>query len=284
METEMGHLKPLPETLTRRGFVAASLGASVTLAAAAVRAQTVIHTDAAGLVAGEVKVPAAGGDIPAYRAMPASGGPFPTVLVIEEISGLGDYIEDVCRRLAKLGYFAVVPELFSRQGGLAAATSQQQAVQMLGATPDASTMADLDATQAWAKASGKADTARLAVTGFCLGGRVTWLYAEHNPGLKAAVSWYGFLTGQVSEIKPKTPLDLVADLKCPVLGLYGGKDPGNPAETIERMKQAAAAAGKKIEFVVYPEAGHGFHSDYRPAYVKSAAEDGWKRLQAWFKQ
>ena len=283
MDEELaGH--PPAESFTRRGFVATSLGVGIALTTTPAMAQVTIRTDDAGLTAGDVTIPSPAGPIPAYRAMPDKGGVFPTILVVEEISGLQDYLKDVCRRLGKLGYFAVAPELFARQGGLAHAASQQQAMQMLGATADAAVMADLDAAAAWARASGKSDPARLGVTGFCLGGRVAWLYAEHNPALKAAVVWYGRVVGTTDELHPANPLDRVADIRCPVLGLFGGQDPSITAQSLERMKQAATAAGKKVEIVTYPDAGHAFHSDYRTSYQKKAAEDGWRRMQAWFKE
>jgi len=269
---------------TRRGFVATSLGVGFTLAAGPVMAQTAIHTDSNGLVAGEVKIPASGGDMPAYRAMPASGGPFPTVLVVQEIFGVHEYIKDVCRRFGKLGYLAVAPELYARQADMSKVTDGQAAIAVMRRVPDAQVMGDLDSAAAWAKSSGKGDPGKLAVTGFCWGGRITWLYAEHNANLKAAVSWYGAVAGAKSEIAPTQPLDHAADLHCPVLGLYGGQDKGNPESVLDRMKQAAAAAGKTVQIVVYPEAQHGFHADYRASYDKPAAEDGWKRLQAWFRQ
>ena len=275
----------LPKTdFTRRGFVATSLGIGFTLAAGPVMAETAIHTDSDGLTAGEVKIPAAGGEMPAYRAMPATGGPFPTILVVQEVFGVHEYIKDVCRRFAKLGYFAVAPDLYARQADMSKVTDGAAAVAVMRRVPDAQVMGDLDATSAWAKVSGKADMSRLGITGFCWGGRITWLYAEHNADLKAAVSWYGFVTGPKTEMTPSQALDHVPDLHCPVLGLYGGQDKGNPQSALDQMKQAAAGAGKTVEIVVYPEAQHGFHADYRTSYDKPAAEDGWKRLQAWFKK
>ena len=272
-------------TLSRRTVIATSLATGFALAVQPVAAQTTITTDTNGLSAGEVKIPTQDGEIPAYRAMPAEGGPFPTVLVIQEIFGVHEHIKDVCRRLAKLGYFALAPELYARQGDVSKLTNIQQIVsEVVSKVPDAQVMSDLDAAVAFAKATGKADTGRLGITGFCWGGRITWLYAAHNPGVKAGVAWYGRLVGDSSALTPKHPVDVAADLKAPVLGLYGGTDQGIPLVTIDRRKEACRAAGKTCDVVVYPEAPHAFHADYRPSYRAEPAQDGWKRLQDWFRQ
>jgi carboxymethylenebutenolidase len=223
--------------------------------------------------------------MPAYRAMPASGGPFPVVLVVQEIFGVHEHIKDVCRRFAKLGYCAVAPELYARQGDVSKMTDIQEIVNSVVAkVPDAQVMTDLDATVTWAEKSGKGDVKRLGITGFCWGGRVVWLYAAHNPRLKAGVAWYGRLVGQATDLTPKYPLDLVSDLKAPVLGLYGGADQGIPNDTVEKMQAALKAAGKPSEIVLYPDTPHGFYADYRASYRKEQAQDGWKRLQEWFKK
>ncbi|KQQ24377.1 dienelactone hydrolase family protein [Methylorubrum extorquens] len=272
-------------TLSRRTVIATSLATGFALAVQPVAAQTTITTDTNGLIAGEVKIPTRDGEIPAYRAMPAEGGRFPTILVVQEIFGVHEHIKDVCRRLAKLGYFALAPELYARQGDVSTLTNIQQIVsEVVSKVPDAQVMSDLDAAVAFAKGTGKADTARLGITGFCWGGRITWLYAAHNPAVKAGVAWYGRLVGDSSALMPKNPVDIAADLKAPVLGLYGGADQGIPVATIDRMKEACRAAGKTCDFVVYPEAGHAFHADYRPSYRAEPAQDGWKRLQDWFRQ
>ncbi|CAO4170021.1 Putative carboxymethylenebutenolidase [Methylorubrum aminovorans] len=272
-------------TLSRRTVIATSLATGFALAVQPVAAQTTITTDTNGLSAGEVKIPTQDGEIPAYRAMPAEGGPFPTILVIQEIFGVHEHIRDVCRRLAKLGYFALAPELYARQGDVSRLTNIQQIVsEVVSKVPDAQVMRDLDAAVAYAKGTGKADTARLGITGFCWGGRITWLYAAHNPNVKAGVAWYGRLVGDASDLMPKHPVDVAADLKAPVLGLYGGADQGIPVATIERMKEACRAAGKTCDFVVYPDAPHAFHADYRPSYRAEPAQDGWRRLQDWFRQ
>jgi carboxymethylenebutenolidase len=268
----------------RRAFVVTSLGAGFALAVLPVSAQT-ITTSADGLVAGEVKVPAKGGDMPAYRAMPATGSNFPTVLVVSEIWGVHEHIKDVVRRFAKLGYYAIAPELFARQGDAGKVTDTQALIRdIVARTPDAEVMADLDAAVAYAKASGKADTTKLGITGFCWGGRTTLMYSAHNPNVKAAVPWYGPVARSYYP-GDKTALDVAAQIKAPVLGLYGGDDPGIPNDTVEKMAAALKAAGNaRSEFVIYPGTPHAFHADYRPSYRKDKADEGWKRATAWFKQ
>ncbi len=270
--------------LNRRGFVAASLATTAAVGAAPAVAQTIV-TDTQGLNAGPITLPTRDGAIPGYAARPEAPGKYPIVLVIMEISGLSDYIADVCRRLAKLGHFAVASDLYIRQGDLAKTDDVGARMQIVSRTPDQQIMSDLDAAAAWAEATGFGDGGKLAVTGFCRGGRAVWLYAAHNPRLKAAVAWYGHLAGTATELQPRWPIDVVADLKGPVLGLYGGADAGIPVDQVERMREALKAAGKTAEIVVYPGAGHAFHADWRPTnYHPEAAQDGWRRLQAWFKQ
>ncbi|MGH7960837.1 MAG: dienelactone hydrolase family protein [Candidatus Binatia bacterium] len=270
--------------LTRREFVITALATGFALAVQPVSAQT-LTTDATGLDAGEVKIPVADGELPAYRAVPATGGPFPTVLVVQEIFGVHEHIKDVCRRFATLGYLAVAPALYARQGDVSQMADINEIVsKVVSKVPDAQVMADLDATVSWAEQSGKGDTARLGITGFCWGGRVVWLYAAHSPRLKAGVAWYGRLVGQPSELMPRHPLDVAAILKAPVLGLYGGDDAGIPNETVEQMRKTLQAAGSPSEIVLYPDTPHGFYADYRASYRKEQAQDGWKRLQEWFKK
>jgi carboxymethylenebutenolidase len=281
------HIKSLvpPTDVSRRGFVVTSLASGFALAVQPVCAQTMITTDTNGLTAGEVKIPVAGGEIPGYRAMPASGGPFPTVLLIQEIFGVHEHIKDMCRRFAKLGYFAVAPALYSREGDVSGMSDMQEIIsKVVSKVPEAQVASDLDAAVAWAKSTGKADTARLGVTGFCWGGRQVWLYAEHNPNVKAAVAWYGPLQRAKSENTPTNPIDLVSQLKVPVLGLYGGADPGIPQAQVDQMKAALKAANNPSEIIVYPDTPHGFNADYRPSYRPEQAKDGWAKLQAWFKQ
>lgn len=270
--------------VSRRGLVVGSLSAGFALSVQPIMAQSVITTSSDGLEAGEVKIKAADIEIPAYRAMPKTGTNFPTVLVVQEIWGVHEYIRDVCRRLAKAGYYAIAPELYVRQGDPMKAPDVPTIVrEIMNKVPDKQVMADLDATVAFAKASGKADTNKLGITGFCWGGRMVWLYAAHNPNLKAAVVWYGRVVGQPSEMNPKHPIDLVQQMNAAVLGLYGGADTGIPVETVQQMEKALSAANKKHKFVVYPNAGHAFHADYRPTYIKAAADDGWTQALAWFK-
>ncbi len=268
--------------LSRRGFVATSLAAGFALAAQPVSAET-ITTDTKGLTAGEVKIPVKGEEIPAYRAMPETGGPFPVVLVIQEIFGVHEHIKDVCRRFAKLGCLAIAPELYARQGDVSKLENFGEIFKVVSKVPDEQVMSDLDATVAWAKASGKADPAKLAITGFCWGGRIVWLYSARNPAVKAGVAWYGRLVGEADELHPKHPIDVVESLNAPVLGLYGGDDQGIPVDTVDRMKEAIKKAGKPCEIMLYPDTPHAFFADYRPSYRKDQAEDGWKRLREWFK-
>ena len=267
--------------LTRREFVVGSLAVGFAVAVRPVAADTVVSTDTSGLEAGEVKI----GDMPGYRAMPAKATKRPTVLVVQEIFGVHEHIRDVCRRFAKLGYFAVAPELYARQGDVSTMTDIQEIIsKVVSKVPDAQVMSDLDATVAWAEKSGAADTSKLAITGFCWGGRIVWLYAAHSPKLRAGVAWYGRLTGQPTELQPKHPIDVVADLHAPALGLYGGQDQGIPQDDVEKMRAALKAAKKPSEIVVYPDAPHGFFADYRPSYRADDAKDGWKRLLEWFKK
>jgi len=269
--------------LGRRAFMVNSLAVGFALATRPVRAEA-ITTDTAGLDAGEVKIRAADGDIPGYRAMPASGGPFATILVVQEIFGVHEHIKDVCRRLAKLGYFAVAPELYARQGDVSQLSNIDDIRAVVAKVPDVQVLSDLDATVDWAASTGKADPARLGITGFCWGGRIVWLYAAHNPRLKAGVAWYGRIEGERTDLQPEYPIDIAADIKAPVLGLYGGNDQGIPVESVERMREALKDAKVPSDFKIYPDAGHAFYADYRPSYVKDAAEDGWRRLQDWFKR
>jgi carboxymethylenebutenolidase len=268
----------------RRSFVVTSLAAGFALAVRPVSAAT-ITTDDKGLVAGEVKIPVPDGEMPAYRAQPAAGGPFPVVIVVQEIFGVHEHIKDICRRFAKLGYLAVAPELYARQGDVSKIENFQEIItKVVSKVPDAQVMSDLDATVAWAKKSGKGNTAKLGITGFCWGGRIVWLYSAHNPDLKAGVAWYGRLITGTDELHPKNPIDLVEKLHAPVLGLYGGADTGIPVESVEKMQKALKDAGKPSEIVLYPDTPHGFYADYRPSFTPDKAEDGWKRLLEWFKK
>ena len=284
MEERDSHLTSLlpPAALTRRGFVVTSLAAGFALAVQPVSAQTIV-TDSNGLTVGEVKIPVSDGEIPGYRAMPADGGPFATVLVVQEVFGVHEHIKDICRRLAKAGYFAVAPALYARQADVSQLSNIDDILKVVAKVPEAEVASDLDATVAWAASTGKADTARLGITGFCWGGRQVWLYAEHNPKVKAAVAWYGPLQRPTNAMMPVNPIDQVAGLQVPVLGLYGGADDGIPMDQIKAMQAALKAADKPSEIVVYPDTPHGFNADYRPSYRPEQAKDGWKRMLAWFK-
>jgi carboxymethylenebutenolidase len=203
---------------------------------------------------------------------------------VQEIFGVHEHIQDLCRRLAKIGYYAIAPDLYARQGDPSKIKEIPELIKtIVSKVPDAEVMSDLDATVAYAKTTGKADTAKLAVTGFCWGGGVVWRYAAHNPDLKAAVAWYGPIDRPRTELQPKYPIDLAGDLKAPTLGLYGAADQGIPVADVEKMQAACKAAGKTCEFKIYPDTPHGFNADYRPSYREEAAKDGWARMLAWFK-
>ncbi|MDO8788356.1 MAG: dienelactone hydrolase family protein [Sulfuritalea sp.] len=272
------------EPFTRRSFIATAVGAGFALATQPISAQTVIRTDSEGLVAGDISVSAADRELPGYRAMPAGGPKLPTVLVIHEIFGVHEYLRDVCRRLAKAGYLAIAVDMYIRHGETAKMANVQEILAgPVASASDVEHMSDLDACAAWAAKNG-GDPQRLAVTGFCRGGRTTWLYAAHNPQLKAAVSWYGHLEMVPTARQPKHPIDLAAQMKVPVLGLYAGKDQGITADQVEDMRAELARAGSQSQIHVYPDAPHAFHADYRPTYRKDAAEDGWKRMLEWLRK
>ena len=270
---------------SRRQALGLALGVGYAAATLPSLAQTAIKTSAEGLTAGEVTIDVAGFKMPAYRAQPAGKSGLPVVLVLSEIFGVHEYIADITRRLAHAGYLAIAPELFVRQGDAQGYGEMSKLMsEVIAKVPDAQVMADLDGAVQWAAAHG-GDPARVGITGFCWGGRITWLYAAHGP-VKAGVAWYGRLVGQASNLTPKHPVELAPILKAPVLGLYGEKDTGIPLDTIDKMKTAlgqGTAAAKASQFVVYPDAPHAFHADYRASYRKEAAEDGWKRALAWFK-
>lgn len=271
---------------TRRELLMTALAAGFALAVRPVSASTITTSDA-GLVAGEIHVPARDGrDIPGYRARPAvrSGTtrPAPAILVVSEIFGVHEHIRDVCRRFAHAGYCAVAPELFLRQGDVAALKDIGDIMaKVVSKVPDAQVFSDLDDTLAWIAAGREGDAARAAITGFCWGGRITWLYAAHRPKLRAAIAWYGRLAGEPNALQPENPFDAAAALTVPVLGLYGGQDQGIPLDSVERMRGALANGHSGSEIVVYPDAPHAFHADYRASYREDAAKDGWARALAW---
>ena len=270
---------------SRRDFVASSLATGFALAAQPICAQTMIVTDAKGLITGEVVVPAKNGSIPAYVALPEKGQAFPMILVVQEIFGVHEHIRDVCRRFAKLGYVAAAPELYYRQGDPSRLADNKEIFsRIVSKVSDAQVMSDLDATVAWARRIGMAHRDKLGITGFCWGGRIVWLYAAHNPDVDAGVAWYGRLVGDKSDMTPTQPIDVVEKVKAPILGLYGGADAGIPNDTVERMNDALKKAGKKSQIHLYPDTPHAFHADYRPTYRKEQAQDGWKRTVEWFKK
>jgi carboxymethylenebutenolidase len=270
--------------LDRREMLTASLAVGFAAAAHPVSAQTVIHTSAEGLEAGTVVIPTADREVPAYRAMPAKPGPFPVVIVVQEIFGVHEHIRDVCRRLAKAGYMAIAPEMYVRQGSVAEMTDVKEIIaKVVSKVPDAQVMSDLDAAVAYAQSTGKGDTAKLGITGFCWGGRITWLYCAHNANVKAGVAWYGKLVGDASANTPRHAVDIASELKAPVLGLYGAADQGIPVDTVDRMRAACQAAGKTCELVVYPDTPHAFNADYRPSYRPEAAKDAWAKMLLWFR-
>jgi carboxymethylenebutenolidase len=264
--------------------MASSVAAGFALSVQPVVAQTMIRTDTQGLTAGDIKIPTADGSIPGYFARPATGTGFPVVLVAPEIWGAHEHIKDVARRLAKAGYLAVVPEVYARQGEPQKLANMQDVLKLANTKPDAEMMADFDAALAWAIKEGRGDAKRVAITGFCRGGRTTWMYAAHNPGLKAGVAWYGPVVGNASALTPKNPIDIATDLNVPVLGLYGGADQGIPNDTVDRMYAALKSRNKPSEIIIYEGTPHAFNADYRPSYRKETAEDAWKRMLAWFKK
>ena len=276
----------LPEKdFDRRDFIWTALGASAALAVSSPAWAQLITTDTEGLDDADISIPTQTGNIRGYRAMPSKGGPFPVVLVCAEIFGLNPYIRDVCRRLAKVGYYAIVPDLYARTADLTKISNMAEIMPIVNAKRDTELISDYDATVDFARASGKADLARMGIVGMCRGGRTSLVYTASNPKLKAAVSWYGPVAGQTSEATPRTVMDRVAEFKVPVLGLYGAKDSGVPIADVEKFFAALKAAGVPSELVIYPEAGHGFHADFRPDnYRKADAEDGWNRTLAWLKK
>lgn len=278
---------PLSEPLGRRDFLKTTLGVGFAATVFPVMAQTVIKTDSIGLTAGQITIKVNGQSVPVYRAQPAGKTDLPVILVVSEIFGVHEHIADVARRFAKQGYLALAPELFVRQGDPRVYPSLGELIEkVINKVPDAQVMGDLDACADWARTHG-GNIDRLGVTGFCWGGRIAWLYAAHNPDVKAGVAWYGRLVASTSgnnlALTPQQPVDIAANLTAPVLGLYGGKDGGIGQETIEQMQAALSKGSSGSEFVVYPDSGHAFFADYRPSYMEVDAEDGWQRCLAWFK-
>lgn len=281
--SDLKSLLPIALRENRREFLVSKLAVGFAMAVHPAGAQT-ITTDTKGLTAGEVQIPMADGKmIPAYRARPSGGGRFPTVLVVQEIFGVHEHIKDVCRRLAKSGYMAVATEMFARQGDVSKIQNVQEIIDtVVSKVPDSQVMSDLDSTAAWAGKNGGSPE-RLAITGFCWGGRIVWMYSAHNSKLMAGAAWYGRLEGKKNAMTPKNPLDYAGGFKAPVIGFYGGKDTGIPLASIERMRASLNVVDDPSQIIVYPQAQHGFNADYRPSYKKDDAEDAWKKMLAWFK-
>jgi len=273
----------MPEDNSRRDFIVTSLPVGFALAVQPVSAQT-ITTNMDGIDGHELKIKVADGEIPAYHAHPAKGKNFPIVVVVQEIFGVHEHIKDLCRRLAKSGYYAVAPALYARQGDPATVENMQVLMRdIVSKVPDVQVMSDIDATIEFAGKDG-GNAKKVAITGFCWGGRIVWLYADHNPTVKAGAAWYGRVVGQPNPMQAKQPIDIAGSLKVPVLGLYGGKDQGIPIESLDKMREALKAGKSKSAIIVYPEAQHGFNADYRPTYGKIDAADAWGKMLAWFKK
>jgi carboxymethylenebutenolidase len=290
MKEDISSLVPSAPIWDRREFFVTSiLAGTFAFAVEPIQAQTRIVTDANGLIAGEVKIPVADGEMPAYRAMPeAKNKNFPVVLVVHEIFGVHEWIQDVCRRFAKLGYMAIAPSLYARQGDVTQMKDVQEIIsKVVSKAPDAQVMTDLDATVAYARKN-NGNTKKLSITGFCWGGRIVWLYAAHNKNLDAGAAWYGGVVASASRpknpLQPTMPLDVAKNLKIPVLGLYGGLDKGIPLDSVHQMQDELKKGKSKSEIVVFPNADHGFLADYRPQYNKESAEDAWKKMLEWFKK
>ena len=278
-------LIPLADSSTRRTLLKTALGLGYA-ACLPLPAQTAIRTSGDGLLQGEVIIDVNGFQMPAYRSMPVNKKQCPVILVVSEIFGVHEYIADITRRLAHLGYMAIAPELMIRQGDPGSYAEMGKLIaEVVSKVPDQQVMADLDATVAWASRNG-GDSSKLGITGFCWGGRITWLYAAHQPKVKAAVAWYGKLVGTNSALTPQHPLDIAAKLKAPVLGLYGGADTGIPMESVLNMQNALLQQldSAKSNIHVYPDTPHAFHADYRASYREAQAKDGWNRMLRWMSE
>lgn len=272
-----------PSTVNRRDFLISMIATGFALAVRPVNAESLVMTDTSGIVADMVRIPASDAMIPAYMAHPDHGSQWPLILVVQEIFGVHEHIKDVCRRLAKLGYLAIAPELFYRQGDVSNLKEISEIMsKVVSKVPDAQVMGDLDATLAWANSNGMVTSGRIGITGFCWGGRITWLYAAHNPDIKAGVAWYGKLDGPRNDLQPTHPVDVANGIKASMLGLYGGADQGIPLESVEHMRKLLADDHSTSNIIVYPDTPHAFFADYRPSYRKEAATDGWHHLIDWF--
>jgi carboxymethylenebutenolidase len=282
METSSAPVSPLTR---RQALAALAATGGYALAANPIPAQA-IKTDSQGLVDGTTNVAGADGTpIPVYEAYPAQSGEFPVVLVISEVWGLHEYIRDVARRFAKEGYYAVAPELFSREGGLAQVTDMQKIRDTVFGAPLKRIVGDLKAATDYARKQPAARGDRIGVTGFCWGGQMTLTFPAFYPDTKAAVAWYGPpARAQKDDPKPVAPLDVAAQIPCPVLLLYGAADQGIPVADVDKMEAALKAAGRPVEKHVYPDGPHGFHADYRPTYREAMARDAWAKCLAWFQK
>jgi len=273
-----------PDGLSRRGFAVTALATGFAVASNPVLAQAIV-TDSVGLVAGEISIPVADGKIPGYRAMPAKPGKHPVLLVVQEIFGVHEHIKDMCRRFAKQGYYAIAPEMYARQGDVSKLNDIGEIFSsVVSKVPDAQVVSDLDAAVAFAAASGHANASRVGLVGYCWGGRVAWVYANHNPKLKAAVAYYGLLDGMQADIRPQDPVDFASNVKVPVLGLYAGLDEFIKPAAIDRMTAGLRTSGSGSEIVVFPNVNHGFNADYRPTYDKTAATYATKLALDWLKE
>lgn len=277
--------------VNRRGFLASSASVAGTVAGYALSAgpaiaQTAINTDATGVGGEDIKVKVNGGEMPGYIAAPEKAGKYPTVLVVPEVFGMHRYQQDICRRLAKIGYVGVTFDPFFRSGDLTKISDIKEVLGKANALADDVMLADIDALTAMVSKHKKVNAAKLGITGMCRGGRTVWMAVSHSKAFKAGVSWYGPL-GIISPAMPKTPHDVVANLNAPVLGLYAGADAGIPVNQVARLQEALAIGNKNAKastFILYPNVPHAFHADYRPSYRKPEADAAWKEMLAWFKQ
>jgi carboxymethylenebutenolidase len=283
LQNDLDHFNSLvPKTpIDRRSFIAAALAAGFAVAADPVLGQA-IKTPMDGLEGGDIKI----GDIPAYYAVKKGGGKRPVVIVVPEIFGLHEYQKDMCRRLANLGYFAISSDPFFRAGDLSKVSDIKEVLKGANALSDEQAFKDLDAVVAWVEKQPRANAGKLGLTGMCRGGRMVWMYTAHQKKVDAAVAWYGPTFAESTTVKPQNPVDVTDKIDRPVLGLYAGDDSGIPATHVERMRAGLHAFGhdKKSQIHVYPGVPHGFHADYRNTYRKPEADDGWKRMLAWFKK
>jgi carboxymethylenebutenolidase len=287
MEMEKDWIANAYAGMSRRQFLAQVSAAGAAIAGFAIASKAVageiINTPTDGLTLADGEVASGGFQLPIYEARPAGPGKYPVVIVIPEIWGMHEYIKDVVRRFARRGFLAITFEPYARTGGVLQIEDREALMKVVNAVPDAQVMGDLNAIAAYAKKLPAARADRIGVTGFCRGGLYTLLFAAQNPDVKAAVPWYGQTKpAKTAGIRTVGPLDLAAQIKAPVLGLYGEADQGIPVADVKEMEAALKASGQSVEFVLYPDAPHAFHADYRPSYRENAARDAWARCLAWF--